>query len=387
MDNQNCETTAILKKLISFNSVTPDNSDCLGYIENWLKQKQFTTQRMVFGPDKGSYKVDNLWAVYGNGNQNLCFAGHTDVVPPGNETQWSTPPFLPTIIDGKIYGRGACDMKGAIAAFMGALLELDLAALAPLNKSISMLLTGDEEAESLNGTEKVLQKLTTSNQNIDLCLVGEPTSKNHIGDQIKIGRRGSYNAKITIHGKQGHAAYHKEAINPAPIAGKIINALTNLDLNLTTPQQIKSNLAITGLTTSSNISNIIPQTAEIHFNIRYNNQYNVISITKLLKDLCKDITNDFELTIIKADSKPFMCMNNEYVEKIANLCHKVTNINPKLSTDGGTSDARFFSSVCPTVEIGLVNTSAHQLNEYASIKDIIVLKNIYLAILKYWKTK
>ena len=384
-------------KLMSIESVTPHCEQALDYLTSYLKNLGFLTERLIFGTTQYpeyDYAVDNLFAIYNPSikkGKHLCFAGHIDVVPTGDLDLWSSPPFEPKIIDGKIYGRGACDMKAAIAAFISAFKEIQDENLLSLEHSISLLITGDEEQTGLNGTNKALKHLTGKNVAIDFCIIGEPTGLNHSGDQIKIGRRGSLNGKITVIGKQGHSAYHEDALNPIPIATNIIQELLNLKLDKKSPKlNITSNLQIVGLKSSTQISNIIPRSVDILFNIRFNDQYTPEMLQKIIETVIDKYKNTVKLHIKTPISLPFLgCPDPIYLNLVSKSCSEVNSnrLTPSIpvqSTTGGTSDARFITNYAPCIELGLPNNSAHQIDEHLVIDELKKLKDIYKKILLEW---
>ena len=377
-------------KLISIPSVTPNSKDVLDYLTQHLQNLDFKVERMVFGDDSpDEYAVDNLFAMKGNGAKHLCFAGHVDVVPPGDSNLWQYPPFEATIVDGKLFGRGACDMKAAIAAFICAYQEiLSTTPNAFDEHTISFLITGDEEGIGVNGTKKVLEHLQTQNIPIDFCIVGEPTGLKHSGDQIKIGRRGSFTATISVTGKQGHAAYPEDALNPIGSANSLMSSLLSLDLGKQSELlNIGSNLEIVGIQSSTQVSNIIPETIEILFNIRYNEHYN----PKILQQMLEEVIEKFScavsinLNIRESGSLPFLgSQNSTYLQLVVDACHKITGSNPIASTTGGTSDARYISKTSSCIELGTPNTSAHQINEHVFTDELLTLLEIYKEIIKKW---
>ena len=385
--------TELAINLMSIESVTPNCEKALNYLTTYLKNLGFATERLVFGSTqypKDDYKVDNLFAIYNpelKKGKHLCFAGHIDVVPTGDLKLWTCCPFKPKIVEGKLFGRGACDMKAAIAAFICAFKELQAKNLLSKEHSISLLITGDEEQIGLNGTNKVLEYLKMQDIAIDFCLVGEPTGMNKSGDQIKIGRRGSLNGQIIVQGKQSHSAYHKDTLNPIPMALNIMQGLLNLKLDKPSIKlNIDSKLQIVGVKSSTQITNIIPANVEILFNIRFNDNYTPEILQKMIEGVTEHHKDAVNLSIETPISLPFLgCPEPTYLNLVAASCSESNNGIPPLKTaTGGTSDARFITNYAPCIELGLPNNSAHQIDEYLVIDELIRLKEIYKNIILKW---
>ena len=353
------DALALTKKLIEFPSVTPDEAGCLGYIEQLLKAEGFITERMKFA------EVDNLYAIRGKG-KNICFAGHIDVVPPGDLVKWTSNPFKPEIREGKLYGRGASDMKAAVAASI----------LAAINHkgqgAVSLLLTADEEGPGINGTLKVLEVLAARGDKIDACIVGEPTSVNKLGDMAKIGRRGSMNCKITVNGKQGHAAYPHLADNPVKKLINILYKLQNHVLDEGNKYFQPSNLEVVTFDVGNPASNVIPNKASALFNIRFNDTQN----SESLKRWIESEAGDAEL-LFHVSGESFITKPGKLSEIVKSSVLEVTGLEPELSTTGGTSDARFISKYAEVVEFGLRNATAHQVDEHVEADDVNKLAEIY----------
>jgi succinyl-diaminopimelate desuccinylase len=362
----------LAQKLISFPSVTPNHAGCLDFIQSYLTNLGFNCWRLPFG------EVDNLYARCGHELPNFCFAGHVDVVPVQNPSVWQENPFLEQLLDnGHVYGRGAVDMKGAIAAFMMAVTDL---LKEPLAGSISFLLTSDEEGIALNGTRKVVEWLQEKGETLSLCLVGEPTSVNRIGDMIKIGRRGSLNAHITVEGQAGHVAYPENFINPNTILLEYLTELKREPLDQGTEFFQPSNLEITSIDVGNPTHNVVPATAEARLNIRFNSLHTGESLCQHLKDVATRISPHLNLAM-RISGEPFYCSEETVTSKIAQAIEAVTGQAPILSTSGGTSDARFIKDIAPVVEVGLLNQTAHQDDEHVSIEDLQTLQAIYAQIL------
>ena len=363
------------QQLIRCPSVTPTDAGALDVLETALEALGFTCHRLPYSED-GTPDVDNLYARYGIASPNFCFAGHTDVVPVGNTEDWSVNPFAADIIDGRLFGRGTCDMKCAIACFVAATSRLIEQTKGTLGGSISFLITGDEEGPAINGTRKMLDWLKSKGEVIDQCLVGEPTSIDQVGDMAKIGRRGSMNATITVYGTQGHVAYPHLADNPIP---RLVNFLTDVDnavLDVGTNYFQPSNLEITNIDIGNDVTNIIPAKAKGRINIRFNDQHSGASLSKLLESHRQKIIGKTDMSI-SISGESFLTPPGQLSELIATSIKAVTGLDTDLSTTGGTSDARFIKDVSPVAELGLQNTTAHKVDENVAVKDIEVLADIY----------
>ena len=363
-------------ELIKFKSITPKSSGSLEYIEKILKNNKFSCYRLEFG--KG--KIKNLYANFKGGNgPNICFAGHTDVVPPGNIKEWKTDPFKPTIKNGKLYGRGASDMKTAIASFVIATLNFLEKKKFVFNGTLSFILTADEEGDAEFGTKSVIQWLKKKRKKIDYCLVGEPTNPKRLGEMIKIGRRGSINFFLEVIGTQGHVAYPDRAQNPIHKLIQICNILQK-PLDNGSKNFQPSALVITSIDVSNNTRNVIPSKAEMKFNVRFNDNFNSSSVIKLIHKRIENITPKYKLShVISGES--FINSSEILTKTLIKSIEKVTKVKPILSTSGGTSDARFISQLCPVVEFGSVGKTMHKSNEMVEVKNIDKLTQIYLEFL------
>ncbi len=367
-----------LKNLIGFKSLTPQSNGAIEYIDDLLKAQGFKTEIKIFGNSKE--QVTNLYAVYGACKPNICFVGHVDVVPAGNYELWhNSNPFRACEQDGKIYGRGAVDMKGSIVCFLAASLDF-IKNNTDFIGSISFLLTSDEEGKAKHGTKEMLQYIYNQGHEIDFAIVGEPTCEKDIGDTIKIGRRGSINFNLTVKGLGGHVAYPQKANNPLPCLIRVLNELTNIKLDKGTKFFQSSNLEITNIDVGNNTTNVIPETATTHFNIRFNNLNSVETLAKqveeMIKQHCKKHKVDYKLEHnISADS--FIQNPNDRIKEFAMIVEKTLNIKPNFSTSGGTSDARFVKNYCSLVEFGLLSDTAHKINEYTKISDLQKLYDVY----------
>ena len=362
----------ILEKLISFKSITPKGEDAIEYIANILSGLNFKCEIKKFGPNEA--KVTNLYAILGDSSPNICFAGHVDVVPPGDADLWNSNPFKMTIRDEIIYGRGTVDMKGAIACYLSAVTEF-LKNNKPKG-SISFLITSDEEGDANHGTIEMLEHIKDNQPKIDFCILGEPTSKNKIGDTIKIGRRGSINFTLKITGKQGHVAYPEKAINPIPIITAILKDLSNKTFDTGTEYFQPSNLEITSIDTGNPVTNVIPESVTAKFNIRFNDTYNA---NDLSAEVVKIIARHSEAYDLKyySSSSPFIQKYSTRMQEFAQIVQEVCQIAPDIETGGGTSDARFIHPYCEIVELGLNCDLAHKINEHTKNSDLQALHNVY----------
>ena len=377
----------LAKELIKFPSVTPVDAGVMKFLEKKLKKLGFKTKIIEF-KEKNYKPVKNLYAKIGNKSPNFCYAGHLDVVPPGNIRDWTINPFKPLIKKGYLIGRGANDMKSSIAAFVSAVSSF-LNKNDNFNGSISLLITGDEEGDAVNGTKKVVDYLKKKKEKINFCLVGEPTNPNKLGEMIKIGRRGSLTGKLIINGVQGHVAYPHRANNPCTTIIKILNEIKSIEFDKGTKNFQPTNLEITRININNKADNVIPKTAEASFNIRFNNKHSSNSIKRKLNKIFNRITkknrSKFKIEY-KVSGEAFLTKPNDVTYMIQDIIKKITKVKPKLSTTGGTSDARFIKKISPCLEFGLVGKTMHKIDEAVSIKDLKKLTKIYENILeKYFK--
>ena len=377
----------LAKELIKFPSITPFDAGVMSFLEKKLKKLGFKTKIIEF-KEKNFKPVKNLYAKIGNKNPNFCYAGHLDVVPPGNLNHWTVNPFKPSIKKGHLIGRGANDMKSSIAAFVSAV-SIFLNKRKDFNGSISLLITGDEEGDAINGTKKVVDYLKKRKEKINFCLVGEPTNPNKLGEMIKIGRRGSLTGKLAINGIQGHVAYPQRANNPSTTIVKILNELKNIKFDKGTKDFQPTNLEVTKININNNADNVIPGLAEATFNIRFNNKHSSNSIkkrlNKIFKKLSKKNKSKFKIEY-RVSGEAFLTKPNSTTFMIQKIIKEITKIKPKFSTTGGTSDARFIKQISPCLEFGLVGKTMHKVDEAVSLKDLKNLNKIYLNILlKYFK--
>ncbi len=368
--------------LIKRPSVTPADAGALDTLQAALEGMGFICTRYPFG--EGEARVDNLYARLGTKAPNFCFAGHTDVVPAGDTSKWTQNPFAGEVKDGQLLGRGAADMKGAIAAFVGAVSDLLSSDWAP-NGSVSFLITGDEEGPAINGTKKLLVAIAEAGEVIDHCLVGEPTNPNQMGEMVKNGRRGSFNADITVTGKQGHVAYPHLGINPVPTLLGILGTLQSRHLDDGSEFFQPSNLEITTVDVGNPTENMIPETAKARFNIRFNVAHSGASLTKWVQGILEDARQGFDGTIdieIRVSGESFLTPPGKLTDILQDAAETVLGHRPKLSTSGGTSDARFITNYAPVAEFGLVGATMHQVNERVDVADIVTLTAIYKDVLQ-----
>ena len=377
-------------ELIRCPSVTPADAGALDLLEKVLTEIGFTCTRLPF-QEPNTARVDNLYARLGDAAPHICFAGHTDVVPVGAADNWQKDPFSGEISDDKLWGRGAADMKGAIAAFVAATADY-LSQNGKPKGSISLLITGDEEGPSVNGTIKMLDWLSTQQEVIDDCIVGEPTNPETLGEMIKIGRRGSVNTTVTIEGIQGHVAYPHRAANPVPHLVQLLERLITAKLDDGTPHFQPSNLELTGFDVGNAVTNVIPALAQARFNIRYNDIWSRDTITDWINENLNaahdalnnaiDGENKFSLTVdINHSGEAFLTPTGTLSELAVSAVEKTLGITPKLSTSGGTSDARFIKDHARVIEFGLVGKTMHKVDEHVRVNDIQSLTKIYQEIL------
>jgi len=377
----------LAKELIRFPSITPADAGIMKFLEKNLKKLGFKTKILEF-KEKGFEPVKNLYARLGSKGPNFMFAGHVDIVPPGNIKDWTINPFRPSIKKGHLIGRGANDMKSSIAAFVSAI-NTFLSKNKKFDGSISLLITGDEEGDAINGTKKVVKYLKKRKEKINFCLVGEPTNPNKLGEMIKIGRRGSLTGKLIIFGQQGHVAYPHRANNPSTTIVKILKELKDIKFDRGTKNFQPTNLEVTKINVNNTADNVIPAIAGATFNIRFNNKHSSKSIKKRLNKIFKKISKKYKskFTIdYRVSGEAFLTKPNKTTFMIQNVIKKITKIRPKLSTTGGTSDLRFIKAISPGLEFGLVGKTMHKVDEAVSLKDLKNLTKIYVNILQnYFK--
>ena len=377
----------LAKELIRFPSVTPVDAGIMSFLEKKLKQLGFKTKVLEFR-ENNSKPVKNLYARLGNKSPNFCYAGHLDVVPAGNLKDWTVNPFKPSIKKGHLIGRGANDMKSSIAAFVSAVSNF-IENYSSFSGSISLLITGDEEGVAINGTKKVVEYLKKRKEKIDFCLVGEPTNPSKLGEMVKIGRRGSMNGRLTITGVQGHVAYPHRANNPSTALVQILKLIKDIKFDQGTKDFQPTNLEITKININNTADNVIPGVATATFNIRFNNKHSSSSLKKKINNVIKKISvkNKSKYKIeYSVSGEAFLTNPNKTTFMIQDVIKKITKIKPKLSTTGGTSDARFIRKIAPCLEFGLVGKTMHKVDEAVSLSDLKKLTLIYSNILKnYFK--
>lgn len=374
---------SLCQELIQCPSITPKDAGCLDIIESYLKPLGFVCHRLPFGQDDPR-AADNLYARWGEGRPNFCFAGHTDVVPVGDRDRWSVDPFGAEIKGGRLYGRGAVDMKGAIAAFISAVTEV-----IRNNKSaysFSLLLTSDEEGPATFGTKKVIEWLKDRDEIIDACLVGEPTNPQVFGEMVKIGRRGSLNTKVTVVGKQGHVAYPHFALNPVPALLEYLRRLLEKPLDQGTEHFMASNLEVTSIDVGNPVTNVIPNQATARFNIRFNSLHTgqrlVDYVTAVKETVKQAFSSELEWVLeTNISGESFISNHQGLQQAVIGAIKSVTGLTTKLDTSGGTSDARFLKDICPVIEFGLISDQAHQIDEYLNLNDLTSLTAVYKHIL------
>ena len=375
------------KELIRFPSVTPKDAGAIKFLSKKLKKLGFDCKILEFR-DKRSKPIKNLYARIGKKGPNLCYAGHTDVVPPGDTKDWTINPFKPSVKRNHLIGRGANDMKSSIACFTAAVSKF-LKKNSKFNGSISFLITGDEEGYAINGTKKVVDYLIRKKEKIDFCIVGEPTNPNKLGEMIKIGRRGSLSGKIEIIGAQGHIAYPHLSNNPINTLVAICKKLKESKLDKGNKNFQPSNLEFTSINVDNKAHNVIPSKARAQFNIRYNNLHTSSSLKKKINLIVKKISHKkkckYKIDYI-VNGEAFLTKPGKTILMAKKIIKKITRINPKFSTTGGTSDARFIKKISPCLEFGLVNKTMHKVDECVSLTDLRKLTKIYNNILvEYFK--
>ena len=384
---QTINELSLSKDLIKFPSITPVDAGAIKFLSKKLKSLGFKCKILEFKKGKGK-PIKNLYARLGNKQPNLCYAGHTDVVPPGNYNDWTVSPFKPQVKKGYLIGRGANDMKSSIACFVSAVSQF-IKNNPKFPGSISLLITGDEEGYATNGTKKVVEYLKKKKEKINFCIVGEPTNPKKLGQMIKIGRRGSLTAELEVHGTQGHIAYPHLSKNPIDTLIKICAVLKNNKFDRGNKNFQPSNLEFTSLFVDNKAHNVIPASAKTLFNIRYNNIQNSSKLKRKINNIVKKITKKYgcryKINFLESGDS-FLTKPNKNIFLAKKIIKKVTKINPVLSTTGGTSDARFIKKIAPCLEFGLVNKTMHKIDECVSLRDLKNLKKIYLNFLKeYFK--
>jgi succinyl-diaminopimelate desuccinylase len=381
------DALSIARELLRCPSVTPADAGALGILENILKAAGFEVHRITFS-EPGAADIDNLYARIGSAAPHISFAGHTDVVPAGDEAAWSHGAFAGEVKDGLLYGRGAVDMKGGIACSVAAVLEYLAANGGQPKGSISFLITGDEEDVAVNGTIKLLEWVAKRGDKLDHCVLGEPSNVEVLGDCIKIGRRGSQSGTLHVDGVQGHVAYPQRANNPVPDISRLIVALSDEPLDRGSARFQASNLEFTSVDVGNAATNVIPGEARAKFNIRFNDNHSHESLRQLVEQrLAKATGNRIRARIVwePSNSNVFVTKPGAFTDLAVAAIEQVTGRKPELSTSGGTSDARFISRYCPVIEFGLVGQTMHQIDERTPVSDLEQLTRIYRGVLdKYF---
>ena len=372
------DPVALLADLIRCASVTPTEAGVLGVVERALTPLGFTVTRLRFEGGGGSYPVDNLFATRGTSGPHLLFNGHTDVVPPGDRALWTHEPFGADVVDGVMYGRGAVDMKSGIAAFVAAVAQ------APAAGRISIAITNDEEHESINGTDKLMEWAAAQGYRFDFAIVGEPSSTARVGDSIKIGRRGSFSGRITVSGVQGHVAYPHKALNPLPVAANLVSVLSGT-LDDGSEHFQASNLEFTSFDVGNTVTNVIPAVATLAFNVRYNDKWTPESLEESIRDAIESQDDEgtrIEFERLGVASRSFLSPTSGAVELLSQVIAGQTGARPEFSTGGGTSDARFVAQYCPVVECGLPGPTIHKADECVPLDDVHALTALYATFIQ-----
>ena len=377
------DCVALARDLVRCRSVTPAEGGALDLIERVLKQAGFSAQRVAFA-EPGAAPVENLYARIGTAAPNLVFAGHTDVVPAGDEAKWSHPPFAGAIAADILYGRGAVDMKGAVACAIAATLDYLSARRGPPPGSISFLITGDEEGVAVNGTIKLLQWAAERSERLDHCILGEPSNSGALGDTIKVGRRGSLNGTLIVTGRQGHVAYPKLADNPIRSLTALMTALMASPLDQGSAHFEPSNLEFTSVDVGNTTVNLIPNEARARFNIRFNDCHSQTSLRMLIEQRLRAAAGDairWQVDWLPSNADLFLAEPGPFLDLVVQAITQVAGRKPALSTTGGTSDARFIKNYCPVLEFGLVGRTMHQIDECTPVADLKTLTAVYRKIL------
>ena len=365
----------LTSELIQCKSITPKSEGSLDIIISYLEPLGFNCERIDFG--EGIEKVENLYARFGTMEPNIAFAGHVDVVPTGDINNWSINPFGGEVKEGKVWGRGAADMKSGIAAFIAAVSDFlkDNKNLKDFG-SISFIITSDEEGKAINGTKKVVDWLKAKSETISGCIVGEPTNVTRMGDTLKIGRSGSFTGSLTVTGIQGHVGYPHLAENPINSLLKMLEPFSKIYLDEGTKDFQPSSIMITSIDVNNDASNVIPGEVKAKFNIRFNTLHSASSLKTMLDKQFSDVTSNYKFDFF-CNAEPFLTNDDFLKTTLQKAIQKVVNINPEKSTSGGTSDARFISKICPVIEFGLVGKTMHKIDENVEVNDIINLTKIY----------
>ncbi len=373
------DAAELAARMIRCPSVTPADAGALDVLQAELEGLGFTCWRLPFS-EAGTADVDNLYARLGDGAPAFCFAGHTDVVPVGDADRWQSDPFSGEIRDGVLHGRGAADMKGAIACFVSAVARFLKGGERDWRGSICMLITGDEEGPAVNGTRKVLQWMADNGESIDVCLVGEPTNPENVGDMIKIGRRGSMVGRLSVEGVQGHTAYPHRANNPIPRLVAMLRVLTETTLDEGTGHFQPSTIAVTSVDVGNPAANVIPARARATFNVRFNDAHTGASLEAWLRDRFDEVGGAYTLEV-SVSGEAFLTAPGTFSATVSGAVERVLGVKPELGTSGGTSDARFIKDHAEIAEFGLVGRTMHKVDERVAVSDLAKLTRIYNAVL------
>ena len=368
------DPVALAQALIRRPSVTPADAGAMDLVQGWLEQLGFSCRRLPFGG------IENLYARRGTAAPNLCFAGHVDVVPPGDTTAWSADPFAGEVRDGVLLGRGAVDMKGGVAAWIAA-----VARAGGVPGSLSLLITGDEEGEAVDGTRRVVDTLLAEGERVDHCIVGEPTNVEALGDMVKVGRRGSFHAWVTVEGVQGHVAYPHRAANPVPVLVGLLHRLSTERLDEGFPDFQPSNLEVTEIEVGNPVANLIPARARARLNVRYNPNWTGETLAAHVRSVCDYAAEVFPGAVAlewRSSGDAFHTAPGAFTDIVAAGVREATGREPELSTSGGTSDARFIRALCPVVEFGLVGATMHKVDEQVPTSDLEMLTCVYAGIIR-----
>ncbi len=380
--SDHCDPIPLARRLIQAPSITPADAGALDILGGALAALGFTVKRYRFD------EVDNLYARLGDAAPVFCFAGHTDVVPPGPEAEWTHAPFDAALDEGVLWGRGAADMKGALAAMVAGVAAFLEREGRPAG-SIAFLITGDEEGPAVNGTKKLLEAIAAEGEQLDHCLVGEPTNPSALGETIKVGRRGSLNGVITVTGRQGHVAYPEKAENPIPALTALLARLTARTLDEGAPHFQPSNLEVTSIDVGNAAHNVIPGVAKAKFNIRFNTSHAGDDLKRWITEEAQTVHLDHRVDVdldLKVTGEAFLTRSSPFTDLIRDAVAERTGRAPALTTGGGTSDARFIKDYCPVAEFGLVGATMHQIDERVDAGDVVALSGIYADILaRYFK--
>jgi len=365
----------LAKELIGRRSITPQDGGCQALLARRLERAGFRCEPMRFG------EVDNLWARRGSAHPVVCFAGHTDVVPTGPLSEWHSDPFVPTLREGKLFGRGAADMKSSIAAFVVAA-ERFVAERPDHAGSIALLITSDEEGPSVDGTARVVERLKARNELIDYCIVGEPSSVDTLGDTLKIGRRGSLSGKLTVRGVQGHVAYPQSVKNPIHLLAPALSELVRTQWDQGNESFPPTSFQISNIHAGTGAGNVVPGTVQLDFNLRFSTESSERSLRERVEAMLRKHGLEYAIDWTLG-AKPFLSKRGRLAQTLLDAAKRHTGCSGELSTTGGTSDARFIIDICPEViELGPVNMSIHKLNEHIALDELEMLPRIYLDTLR-----